>query len=73
VLIHELIAQKAALGKTAGALAKIMAVAAPSTRSPCSLHHHILTIKKKKFKQTLRIKGQQGDIIHLTENKCLFL
>lgn len=29
--------------------------------------------KKKRFKQTLRIKGQQGDIIHLTENKCLFL
>ena len=27
--------------------------------------------KIKRFKHTLRIKGQ-GDIIHLTENKCLF-
>lgn len=28
--------------------------------------------KTKRFKQTLRIRGQEGDIIHLTENKCLF-
>lgn len=29
--------------------------------------------KKKRFKQTLRIKGQEGDDLYLTENKCLFL
>lgn len=28
--------------------------------------------EEKRFKQTLRIEGQGGDIIHLTENKCLF-
>lgn len=29
--------------------------------------------KKKRFRQTLQIKGQEGDDIHLTENKCLFM
>lgn len=29
--------------------------------------------KKKKKIQALRTKGQEGDDIHLTENKCLFL
>lgn len=30
-------------------------------------------LKKKKKIQALRTKGQEGDNIHLTENKCLFL